>query len=206
MGDYKDVNEKYLVGEAVSFIGSYIDRLTTIVAALDALKIAELIEIFLKAREDSSQIFFIGNGGSASTASHFANDLALGTGESEAPFRALSLCDNSSEITAIANDYGYNHIFKKQLEKLMKKGDVVLAISASGNSPNVIEAVEYANAHGGITVGLTGFDGGKLKNKARLVVHVPTKKGEYGVTEDSHLVVDHVISGFLKKRNVKDNI
>jgi D-sedoheptulose 7-phosphate isomerase len=180
-----------------SFARGYLDYLKEVLSGLDPSKIAALINIVLNARARGAQIFFAGNGGSASTASHFVNDLVIGTRASGKPFRAFSLCENMSTVTAIANDHGYDRIFTKQLEQLMKRGDVLVAISASGNSPNVVEAVNYANEQGGVTVALTGFDGGKLKTIAGLVVHVPTNQGEYGPTEDIHLVIDHLVSAFL---------
>jgi D-sedoheptulose 7-phosphate isomerase len=103
-------------------------------------------------------------------------------------------------VTAIANDDGYEQLFVQQLAVLMRPGDLVVAISASGNSPNVLRAVEYANANGAATIGLTGFDGGKLKGLARHAVHVPTAKGEYGPVEDAHMVLDHLVASSLVRR------
>ena len=106
--------------------------------------IEKFTKVLLESRERASSVFFIGNGGSAATASHFANDIAIGTRTDEKPFRAISLCDNQAVITAIANDDGYEEIFSQQLQVLLKKQDVVIAISASGNSPNLIRAIETA--------------------------------------------------------------
>ena len=100
-------------------------------------------------------------------------------------------------LTAVANDYGYDHVFRWQLENLMTRGDVVVAISASGNSPNIVEAMKYARAHEGITVGLTGFDGGALRELVEINIHVPTSVGEYGPTEDAHLILDHLVTAYL---------
>jgi len=100
-------------------------------------------------------------------------------------------------LTAIANDYGYEHVFAKQLEAQLSPGDVVVAISASGNSPNVLNAIEYANARGATTIGLTGFDGGRLAKMVRHAVHVPTERGEYGPVEDAHMVLDHLVGGYV---------
>ena len=135
------------------------------------------------------------------TASHFANDIAIGTRTGDdRPFRALSLADNAAVMTAIANDDGYDEIFVQQLQVLIRPGDVVVAISASGRSPNVIKAIEYANAHDAITVALTGFAGGRLKEIARHGVHVPTDEGEYGPVEDTHLILDHLVGAYLARR------
>jgi D-sedoheptulose 7-phosphate isomerase len=180
-----------------AFAKGYLAYVTRVLASLDENAIAAFIEALLDARERGAQILFIGNGGSAATASHFANDIAIGSRSRGKPFRALSLTDNLASVTAIANDYGYDEIFTAQLRALLRGGDLLVAISASGNSPNVVKAVEYANSHEATTVALTGFDGGQLKKIAKLVVHVPTGKGEYGPTEDAHMVLDHLIGAFL---------
>jgi D-sedoheptulose 7-phosphate isomerase len=180
-----------------AFARGYLAYLTKVLSALDEAAIAAFIDLLVDARERSATIFFIGNGGSAATASHFANDIAIGSRSQNKPFKALSLTDNMALLTAVANDFGYDEVFTAQLKLYLKPGDVVVAISASGNSPNVVKAIEYANAHGATTVGLTGFDGGQLKRLAKLGVHVPTAKGEYGPTEDAHMVLDHLVGAFL---------
>lgn len=184
-------------GASRSFARGYLDYVSEILAAMDEGEIAKFVDTLVDARTRDARIFFIGNGGSAATASHFANDVAIGTRTWERPFRAVSLTDNVAVITAIANDYGYEHIFTLQLKTMMQPGDVVVAISASGNSPNVISAVQWANENGAITIGLTGFDGGQLRQSARFGVHVPTNKGEYGPVEDVHMILDHLVGAFL---------
>lgn len=150
------------------------------------------------ARTASRTVFVIGNGGSAATASHFATDLAYVTKVTDGrPFRAISLADNNAYLTALGNDIGYDSVFVEQLRPLLGQGDVLLAISASGNSPNILKAVDYANAHGGVTVGFTGFDGGELARRAMVSVCVPTPKGEYGPVEDAHMIFDHMVTSFL---------
>jgi D-sedoheptulose 7-phosphate isomerase len=154
----------------------------------------------LEARDRGHRVFFIGNGGSAATASHFANDFAIGTRSPEKPFRAISLTDNVAAITAIANDDGYDQIFVKQLEVLMEDGDVVVAISASGNSPSVVKALELANLRGNHTVALTGFEtGGAIAALAKTVIHVKTRKGEYGPVEDAHMFLDHLMGSYFNR-------
>jgi len=182
---------------ATAFARGYLDYLREVLLRLDVAAIARFIDTLLAARERGARIFFLGNGGSAATASHFANDLAIGCRSGAKPFRALSLTDNLSMVTAIGNDCGYDEIFIQQLQAQVVPGDVVVAISASGNSANVIKAVEYAKGVPAVTVALTGFDGGRLKQVASLVVHVPTDKGEYGPVEDVHLILDHLVSSFL---------
>ena len=179
------------------YIEGYFAHLSKLLKTVDLNAIAESVDLILNARKTSNQILFIGNGGSAATASHFANDIAIGTRTTDRPFKALALTDNVAAITALANDEGYNEIFIKQLEVLMNPGDVVFALSASGNSPNIIKAVEYAKSKGNKVVGLSGFDGGKLKALSDVKLHVETEKGEYGPVEDFHMILDHVIGTYL---------
>jgi D-sedoheptulose 7-phosphate isomerase len=176
----------------------YASYLSELLRSLDVEAIHKTIEIFQEARAQGNTIFFIGNGGSAATCSHFAEDLEYGTRtEGKEPFRVLSLVDNTAYITAVGNDEGYENVFLRQLQSHFLAGDVLVAISASGNSPNVIKAVEYANGNGGITIGMTGFDGGKLKHICHHCCHVKTVKGAYGPVEDVHLVLGHIISTYL---------
>lgn len=183
-----------------SFAAAYANYLADVVKKLDFRAIAEFAEVVLEARRHGHRLFFVGNGGSAATASHFANDFAIGTRCPEKPFRAISLTDNVAAMTAIANDDGYEQLFVKQLEVLLEPGDVVVAISASGSSPNVTRAVEYANARNNYTVALTGFEtGGKLAELAKTTIHVKTRNGEYGPVEDVHMFIDHLIGSFLNR-------
>jgi D-sedoheptulose 7-phosphate isomerase len=179
------------------YTSAYLTHLTQIFSRLDHSAIEKFIELLLDARNERKRIYFIGNGGSAATASHFANDLAVGTRSKNLPFSVMSLTDNTPIITAIGNDYGYDQVFVKQLESYFKTGDILVAISASGNSPNILKAVEYVNYNKGIVVGLTGFDGGKLKNLVDIAIHVPTEKGDYGPVEDVHMILDHLIGTYL---------
>ena len=176
---------------------SYFDYLSTLLTEISLDDIEKFVKTILMAREKGSTIYFIGNGGSAATADHFANDISIGTRTYEKPFRAVSLCSNQAIITAIANDDGYEKIFSMQLEVLLKKDDVVVAISASGNSPNLLSAIDIAKQKSAITIGLTGFDGGKLKDIVDVSVHVPTNKLEYGPAEDAHMILDHLVGSYL---------
>ncbi len=180
------------------YIKRYAYHVSELLMNINYQEIDKVIEIFQTARANGKTIFFIGNGGSAATCSHFAEDLALGTMiEGKKPFKALSLTDNIAYITAVANDESYENIFVSQLKILFNTGDVLIAISGSGNSPNLVKAIEYANKKGGITIGMVGFDGGKLKNICQHCVHVKTIKGEYGPVEDIHLILVHIISTYL---------
>ena len=192
------VEKAYLdSASAEIFAEKYINYLCEILNSIDKKSIANFIEVIIAARESGSHIYFIGNGGSAATASHFANDLSVGTRSWKKPFKAISLTDNNAVITAIGNDCGYDEIFSQQLKAHLLPNDVVVAISASGNSPNIIKAIEYTNSKGGISIGLSGFDGGILKEISKYSVHVPSNKGEYGPVEDAHMVLDHLLYGYL---------
>ncbi len=185
--------------DPVDFARAYLDLLESILRRIDSEEVGRFIETLLTARERGSTIFFIGNGGSAATASHFANDIAIGTNAYDKPFRALSLTDNVALITAIGNDFGYEEIFVRQLRVLGKSGDILVGISASGNSPNLIKAFEYGNAAGITTVAITAFDGGKMKSLAAQGIHVATGPKEYGPAEDAHMVLDHLIGAYLTR-------
>lgn len=181
------------------FAKGYFTYLTEIFNKIDLDAVEQFAQALLEARSLGKRIFFIGNGGSAATASHFANDIGIGTKCLEHPFKAISLTDNNAVMTAIGNDFGYSEIFLQQLKSHKFDGDVLVAISASGNSENIIKAVDYANANKGITVGLSGFDGGLLKEKCQVSVHVPSNKGEYGPVEDLHMIFDHLVHAYLCK-------
>ena len=181
------------------FSKAYFDYLGLVLSKISLDEIKSFVELILDARDRGSTIFFIGNGGSAATASHFANDIAIGTREYEKPFRVISLCDNQAVITAIANDDGYEKIFSQQLQVLLKQQDIVVAISASGNSPNLIDAIGTAKKMSAITVGISAFDGGKMKELVDFPLHVPTEKGEYGPAEDAHMILDHLIGNYLMR-------
>ena len=157
------------------------------------------IWLLLAARESGNTVFFIGNGGSAATASHFANDISIGTRTGDKkPFRAVSLTDNVAVMTALANDEGYENVFVQQLVSFLQPEDVVIGISTSGNSPNVLRAIELGNRVGAKTVGLTGFDGGQLGSIVDYHIHVPSDCIEQ--VEDIHLVLEHLICTVLRQR------
>ncbi len=182
-----------------TFSAAYIDYLKKILDDIDPSEIARFVEILLNARKSKKTVFFIGNGGSASTASHFANDLSFGCNEYEHPFQVVSLTDNVSILTALGNDYGYEEIFVRQLMIQGKSGDILVGISASGNSDNIINAFQYASDHDIQTVALTAFDGGKMKEIADEGIHVPTDFKEYGPAEDAHMILDHLVTAYLMR-------
>ena len=165
------------------------------------------MDCFLKARQENKTIYFAGNGGSAATASHFAQDMnEIGRKIRGNGFRTQSINDSVAALTAISNDYSYDNVFSMQIQYNFDEGDVLVVISASGNSPNVINAVNLANEKGGTTIGLVGFDGGRLAQICDHTVHIQSKKGEYGPVEDIHLVLDHMIVSYLTMELAKENI
>ena len=187
-----------------AFSNKYLKYLSSLISMLDASAIAKFADLLLDSRELGKTTFFLGNGGSASTATHFVNDVSLGSRQFEKPFRAISLCDNQAVITAIANDDGYENIFLQQLQTLAHPGDTIVCISASGNSKNLIKAIEFANKNNIYVVGLTAFDGGYLKENCDLNIHVPTKIGEYGPAEDLHMVVCGLVGSYFREKFFND--
>ena len=179
---------------------SYLAHLTDHLAAIDPEAVAAIIREIVSAREAGQRIFIAGNGGSAATASHMVNDLAADVAREavlEDPFRVYALTDNVALLSAIANDTGYDNIFVAQLRILFQPGDRFLAMSASGNSPNLILAARWVRDHGGRVLSFVGFDGGRLRELSDICVHVETANGEYGVVEDAHLALNHIISNWL---------
>lgn len=180
-----------------SFIKEYIDNLIVILNVLDKKEIEKIKLALDDTIKNESKIYIIGNGGSAATSSHMANDLSVGLKLRDIRnFNVESLSDNSSVCTAIANDIGYDNIFYAQIKNKIKQNDLLIAISCSGNSKNIIKAVEYAKKQGTKIVGMTGFDGGELKKLADIKFHVETLKGEYGLVEDVHMILDHILYSY----------
>ena len=189
--------------DVAAFSLAYMGYLKHVMDGIDVESICAFVATLLDARDRGATIFFMGNGGSAATASHFANDLSIGSNDYKKPFRALSLVDNTAIVTALGNDFGYEEIFSRQLQVLGKSGDVVVGISASGNSQNILNAFDYAKSAEIKTVAITGFDGGKMKMIADQGIHVPTGHKEYGPAEDMHMILDHLVGAYLI-RYVKD--
>ena len=147
------------------------------------------------ARDRGAMVFTAGNGGSAATASHWVNDLGKATRRAgRASFRVIGLADNISWFSALANDEGYERVFSGQLENLAGPGDVLAVISASGNSPNLVRAVEHARANGMVTIGFLGFDGGRLLSMVDEALWVPTPLGAYGLVESLHSVACDIVT------------
>ena len=182
---------------------AYVDYLIGFLNSLDHAAIAAIVRLFEKIQKDKGRIYFAGNGGSASTCGHFVNDFHAGSlRHGGGGFRLIDLTSNIAYITALANDVGYEDVFCKQLEHVIESKDALVVISASGNSKNLIKAVDYAKSQGARTVGLLGFDGGALQSKCDISLVVSTPAGQYGPVEDIHLIINHLISTYLtfKKR------
>jgi D-sedoheptulose 7-phosphate isomerase len=180
-------------------VEQYLDRLQQAVAALPRERLNALGETLLRAYRNNKQVFLLGNGGSSSTASHMAADLAKNTiGPNMKRFRIVSLNDNAAIMTALANDLGYENVFSEQLTNLVQPGDVLIVVSASGNSPNVLKAMRYARSRSAEVVGLLGFDGGEAARLSDIALIVPSD--HYGVVEDVHLIVNHILVDDFKLR------
>jgi D-sedoheptulose 7-phosphate isomerase len=187
---------------ASEFAKQYLEDLKSLLDRLPLDAVDRVVAMVEAAYETGHQIFVIGNGGSAATASHLVNDLCKGTLGEETEgsperkrFRAIALTDNVSLLTAWANDAGYSRVFSEPLKNLAQPGDLLVAISASGNSPNILAAVEAAKQIGVRVVGFTGFGGGRLARLADAALVVPSR--EYGPVEDAHAILGHIITGYL---------
>lgn len=180
-------------------IQNYISTLQQTIDQLPRQLIADVVDVLQDARIRGSSVFIMGNGGSASTASHFVCDLAKNTRCEGLPhFRVIGLADNMAILSAYANDEGYESVFAQQLVNLIQPKDVVIAISASGNSKNVLNAIEEAQKHDVVTIGFTGFDGGRLGQMVNINIHVKSDTIEH--VEDIHLMLEHVIVKTIKER------
>jgi D-sedoheptulose 7-phosphate isomerase len=182
----------------MELLNSYMTGLRGALETVPLSLVEDVITILQQARICGQQVFIMGNGGSASTASHFVCDLAKNTRHDGWPnFRVIGLTDNMAIFSAYANDEGYENVFSNQLNNLIRPRDVIIAISGSGNSRNVIKAVELANSVGALTIGFTGMSGGKLKEIAHMAVHIPCDSIEQ--VEDIHLVLEHMICNAIKR-------
>lgn len=185
-------------------VSNYIDDLLEVLAKLPQEPIREAIAVLHEARMNDRQVFIFGNGGSASTASHFACDLAKNTRMAGWPsFRVQGLTENVAMMTAYANDEGYESIFSEQLANLVNLSDIVIGISTSGKSPNVLKAINLANQMKATTIAFTGFDGGKLSELVEIDLHVPSNCIEQ--VEDIHLMYEHLLCTALRELMIRDS-
>ncbi|MBD3233589.1 MAG: SIS domain-containing protein [candidate division Zixibacteria bacterium] len=183
----------------------YVKTADEVLGNVDSATINKVIDVLYKGYLDGKMVFFAGNGGSAAAASHFSEDLSKGTQpnmQATKRFRALSLVDNVPYITAMSNDEGYEHIFEQQMICYASPGDILVCISGSGNSPNVVRAMEWAKKNDLITIAISGYDGGKIGKIADLNMHIPTF--DMGLAEGLHMFVLHYITDRLRERIMKE--
>jgi D-sedoheptulose 7-phosphate isomerase len=182
-------------------VTEYLERVFNAAKSVPPPEVEALAESLLEAYSNERFVFVIGNGGSAASASHLSEDLGKGTltdfGDQKR-LKIISLTDNTPYITAWANDTDYERIFVEQLKNLARPGDLLIAISGSGNSPNILLAVEYANEHGLKTFGITGYDGGRLKQIAHACLHVNCM--DMGISETVHTIFFHYLVDLLRER------
>ena len=173
---------------------SYLGEVVLAVNSVAQSEIEGVIDCLVKAIVSENRIWIIGNGGSSATASHFAADLMRRGNQNKYRVRAASLSESPTRITAIGNDFGFEKIFEHQISNLANKGDILVSISASGNSPNLIRGLRSAKSLQVYTVSIVGFLGGVLKKESDLCLHFFTKEGAYEAAEDSHSIVCHYIA------------
>lgn len=179
-------------------VHTYLSQLESTIAQISQDEIWAVIEVLMEAWRNSKQVFLLGNGGSAATASHMANDLNKYTVvEGKPRFKAIALSDNIPLITAWGNDTAYEDIFAEQIINFLEAGDVVIGISCSGNSKNVLKAIKIAKDYDAVTVAFTGDTGGHLKDLVDHCVFIPSPY--IGHQEDGHMILDHVIATTLKE-------
>ncbi|MBI4494676.1 MAG: SIS domain-containing protein [Chloroflexi bacterium] len=176
----------------------YLATLAGVLSLVPRQPLARALELLLQARATGRRVYLIGNGGSAATASHFAVDLAkTARGGGQRPLRAFALADSVPTLTAWANDTAYERVFAEPLAALVEPGDIVIAISASGNSPNILAGLRAAAASGARTIGLLGFDGGAARQLVEVALHVPVN--DYGLVEDAHSAIGHALTAALRR-------
>jgi D-sedoheptulose 7-phosphate isomerase len=189
----------------VQYLESYLAELQEVIAGLPTELIEQVITLLLNSARRGNKVFICGNGGSAATASHFACDLAKNTVVAGGPgFRVVALTDNVALMTAWANDTAFDNVFAAQLNPLVEAGDVVIGISCSGNSANVLNAISVARQHGATTIGFTGDQGGQLKALVDICIQVPSPRIEQ--QEDVHLILEHSICSAIREQFKQESI
>ena len=180
-------------------LSSHVDSLARLMSGLDLKAIEKAADLLDQVTQMGGTIYTAGNGGSAATALHIAADLSWGRrlGDQNRP-RAISLAANTPIMTALANDVSFDEVFTEQMISLFREGDLLVVISASGNSENVLQAAQFAASHGGSTIAMVGFDGGKLNGTCDVNIHVPTPPRAYELVEDVHHSVCHMMANYLK--------
>lgn len=182
-------------------VTNYINDIHAVIDQLDKNAISEFLNLMKQAAQNKSRVYICGNGGSASTASHFTGDYNKGLKSYNFDFICLS--DNIAAMMAIANDISYDEIFRYQLKDKLTENDIVIGISGSGNSKNIVNALEYANECNAMTIGITGYNGGKVKEMCKLALHCPIN--DMQVVEDIHLILNHMTMRILKEEAEHEN-
>lgn len=193
----------------MGFAKDYLDKLWKGINKISPERFEEIAHVLISAYEKDKQIFIFGNGGSAAIASHMACDLGKGTltnvyDVKEKRFRVISLTDNMPLFSALANDMGYEYVFTQQLQNLVQTGDIVIGISGSGNSLNIVNAMILANSLGAITIGFIGFDGGRMKKYCDYFLHFQEKN--YQRCEDAHLIFQHIITSYVAEKKKRHDV
>ncbi len=188
-----------------SYYAGYCERLCQLLHCLNREILMKIVDEIWNKISEGETLFLAGNGGSSTVLSHWVNDLVVGNYITNcAPIRAINLSDNQAVVTALGNDEGYENVFVGQLRALAKKGDLFIVMSVSGNSPNIIKAVEWSKEHGIVTVGIAGCNGGKLLSMCDYGLLVESTKDEYGPVEDVFCIITHIISTYLAQKRGKN--
>ncbi len=200
-----ETNQKRVISEMFSssqtfdqFKNQYIDEFSRVLATVKDLSLAPFLEKMLECQQSGKKLVFFGNGGNAAVATHLAMGISYVSGSWKRPIRALSLSQDATVITSLANDWGYEHVFERQLRVMMEPGDVAVALSVSGGSPNVANALKYAKAAGNFSIAIVGHQGGEVSKLADFLIHVPHDDRLHGVTEDISMVLGHALCYYLE--------
>jgi len=195
MEDLRDRNIEFDASNSLIFFNKYFQLVSKTFDQIKLNDLEAIINLIMKTREQGSMIYSMGNGGSSAIAEHLVCDFTKGCFLNNTKLKSISLNSNISLLTAVANDFSYDDVFKKQLEMYVEKNDIVIAITSSGNSQNVISALRYLNEKGIKSISFTGFDGGEVKDLSTYNIHVPVNN--YGIIEDVHQSLMHIIAQYL---------
>ncbi len=182
--------------EALQTINNYLSELKSTIDRIDRNEVIQFLNLLEKTRKEGKRVIIFGNGGSASTASHFACDINKGvSSQQKKKYKVIALTDNIATISAYSNDSSYDDVFVEQMKNFLEEGDIVVAISGSGNSANVIKAIDYANKCGNVTIGITGFSGGKLREISSYSINANVD--DMQISEDIHMILVHIMMKLL---------
>lgn len=180
------------------FKNGYLAKSAEVLLEMRNAPLSPFVELVFRAQDRGTKLVFMGNGGMSSTATHFAMGLSYVSGKWQKPIRALSIAQDATVITSLANDWGYAEVFKRQLEVLLQPGDIVVALSVSGESANVVKAAEFARSQGHTVVGIVGTADSSLARLCDLAIHIPRSGSTHGITEDSAMILGHAVCHYLE--------